>query len=131
VAAVLLVRATDAEHTSPALVGAYSCSYLVGAAISYAVLRRILGGLRTPRLVRFLVRLFIVAAISTAAAVGTAYLLHRIVDEPNLVVAAIWVALITGVDVVLFVGLARLVRLTEVTSVIDTFTRRARVPRRA
>ena len=130
VVAVVLVHATDAAHTSPALVVAYTCSYLVGAAISYAVLLRLLGGLRTPRLVRFLVRLLIVAAISTAAAVGTAYLLHQLVDDPGLVLAAIWVLVVTTIDVVVFVALARVVRLTEVTSVVDTIARRLPLPRR-
>ena len=52
VVAVVLVRATDAEHTAPALVLAYTASYVVGSAVSYLVLRRTLakggGGLATP-----------------------------------------------------------------------------------
>ena len=44
-AAVLLVAATDDRGTSPALVGAYSCAYLVGSVISALVLRQRLGGL--------------------------------------------------------------------------------------
>lgn len=56
VAAVLLVAAASREGTSPALVAAYGTAYAVGSAISYAVLRRRLGGLDTPRLVRFLAR---------------------------------------------------------------------------
>ena len=129
--ALALVSRTDAEHTSPSLVLAYAASYLVGSVISYVVLLRLLGGLRTPILVRFLVRLLLVAAVSTAAAAGTAYLLHQLVDEPGLAVAALWVFLVTAVDVVLFVALARAVRLREVTSVVDTITRRLPLPRRA
>jgi putative peptidoglycan lipid II flippase len=129
-AALLLVRATDAAETSPALVLAYSASYLVGAAISYLVLRRALGGLGTPTLVRFLARMLIVAGVSTAAAAGTAYLLHRVDDEPTWYVAAIWVAVISLVDVVVFVLLARVVRLREVTAVVETVTHRLPLPRR-
>ena len=40
--AVVLVRATDAVHTSPALVVAYIASYAVGSAVSFLVLRRTL-----------------------------------------------------------------------------------------
>ena len=36
-----------AEHTSPALVVAYAASYVVGSAVSYLLLRRRLGGLRS------------------------------------------------------------------------------------
>ncbi|MBI2245414.1 MAG: murein biosynthesis integral membrane protein MurJ, partial [Nocardioides sp.] len=126
VAALLLVRATDAEHTSPALVLAYTASYLVGGMLSYAVLRRLVGGLRTARLVRFLVRTLIAAGISTGAAAATAYLLHRVADDPHWTIAAVWVLLVTIVDVVLFVALARVLRIQEVTTVIDTIGRRLR-----
>ena len=55
VVAIVLVGRTDAEHTSPALVLAYTAAYVVGSFISYPVLRRLLGGLESRRLVRFLV----------------------------------------------------------------------------
>ena len=129
VVALVLVRATDARHTSPSLVLAYTASYLVGSVISYVVLLRLLGGLRTPTLVRFLVRLLIVTAISTAAAAATAYLLHRVDADPHWSVAAVWALLITAVDVVIFAMLARVVRLREVTTVVDMVTRRLRLPR--
>ncbi|CAI9402744.1 murein biosynthesis integral membrane protein MurJ [Nocardioides sp. T2.26MG-1] len=130
-AALLLVRTTDAEHTSPALVLAYTASYLVGAAISYAVLHRLVGGLRTDRLVRFLVRTAIAAGLSTAAAAGTAYLLHLVADDPHWAIAAVWAFCVTAVDVVVFVALARVLHLREVTTVVDTIlgrVRRSRVP---
>jgi putative peptidoglycan lipid II flippase len=129
-AALVLVRATDPEHTSPSLVLAYTASYVVGSLISYVVLLRVLGGLQTRRLGRFLVRLLLIAAVSTAAAAGTAYLLHELVDDPSLALAAVWVLLVTAVDVVVFVLLARVVRLREVTSVVHTITRRLPLPRR-
>ncbi len=129
-AAVLLVRETTNEQTSPALVVAYSASYLVGAAISYAMLRRRLGGLRTPTLVRFLVRMLIAAAVSTAAAAATAALLGLLDDDPSWLVAAARVAVVGLVDVVVLVVMARLLRIREVTSVIETVTRRVPVLRR-
>jgi putative peptidoglycan lipid II flippase len=128
--AVLLVHGTDAEHTSPALVLAYAASYLVGSVVSYAILRRRLGGLRTPTLVRFLVRLFLAVAVSTTAAAGTAYLLHRVQDDPSWGVAALWVALIGAVDVLVLIAMARVMRLREVTTVVDTLTSRLPVLRR-
>lgn len=131
VAALVLVRVTDAEHTSPALVLAYTASYLVGAVISYAVLNRLVGGLRTSRLVRFLVRTALATLISTAAAAGTSYLLHRLADDPHWTLAAVWAFLATAVDVVVFLALARAFHLREVTSVLDAVlgrVRRGRVP---
>ena len=129
VAAVLLVRQATAADTSPALVLAYSCSYLVGAVISYAVLRRLLGGLRTPTLVRFLVRLAIAAAFSTAAAAGAAYLLDVLDDDPGLLLAAVRAGLVGLVDVLVLVLVARALRIREVTSVVETVTRRVPVLR--
>jgi putative peptidoglycan lipid II flippase len=131
VAALVLVRATDPEHTSPALVVAYTASYVVGATLSYVVLRRLLGDLRTPRLVRFLVRMILIALVSTAVAGLAAYALHRIDDQPSWPIAAVWAASITAVDIAVFVVLAKLVRLREVTSVIDTVLRRLPLPRRS
>jgi putative peptidoglycan lipid II flippase len=49
VVAIVLVHRASAAQTSPALVVAYGASYLLGSAISYAMLRRRLGGLETPR----------------------------------------------------------------------------------
>ncbi|GAA4372655.1 murein biosynthesis integral membrane protein MurJ [Nocardioides caricicola] len=128
--AIWLVSDADAEHTSPALVVAYSASYLVGSVVSYAVLRRRLGGLRTPTLVRFLVRLAIAVAVSTAAAAAAAYLLHRVQDDPSWGVAALWVLLVGTVDALVLIAMARVMRLREVTSVVDTLTSRVPLLRR-
>ena len=124
VVALALVTATDAEHTSPALVVAYAASYAVGSVLSYAVLRRVLGGLETPALVRFLVRMAIAVAVSTTAAFVVLRLLGVLGDDPNNAVAALRAMLVTLVDVGLFVVLARFLRLTEVTEVVDMVSRR-------
>lgn len=124
VAAEVLVRATNAEDTSPALVVAYTASYVVGSVISYTVLRGSLGGLHTARLVRFLVRLAIAGAVSTAAAAATAYLLHLVDPAPMWAVAGVWAMVVGAVDVLVLVVMARAMRITEVTAVIGAFTRR-------
>ncbi|GAB6984474.1 murein biosynthesis integral membrane protein MurJ [Nocardioides pyridinolyticus] len=129
-AALLLVRAATAAQTSPALVLAYGASYLVGSAISYAVLRRLLGGLRTPTLVRFLVRMLLAAVAATAAAAGTTYLLDLLDDDPGWLLAAVRVGVVGLVDVVVLLAMARLLRIREVTSVVETITRRVPVLRR-
>jgi putative peptidoglycan lipid II flippase len=127
-AALGLVALADAEQTSPALVLAYGASYVVGAALSYAVLRRVLGGLETPRLVRFLARLAVAALVSTGVALGVAVLLRGLGDDPHLAVAALRAAAVTVVDVGVFLAMARVLRLDEVTAVLGTVT--ARLPGR-
>jgi putative peptidoglycan lipid II flippase len=123
-AAVLLVGRTDPVHTSPALVVAYAVSYAVGSVASYAVLRGQLGGLDTRRLVRFLVRMGIAVAVSTAVAYLVARGLGGLAERPNQLVAAGRALAVTLTDAVVFVAAARMLRLTEVTSVLDTVMRR-------
>ena len=131
VVAVALVRATDAEHTAPALVLAYTASYVVGSAVSYLVLRRSLakggGGLATPTTVRFLVRLLVATGIAGFASWGMATVLPGH-DDPSHLLALLRLVLVGGANVLVFLVLARLMRLTEVNEVIDTVTRRLRRP---
>jgi len=129
-AALLLARAATAEQTSPALVLAYSVAYVVGALVSTRVLARVLGGLGLGVLARFALRLLVVAALSTAGAFGAHLLLARLGPDPGVAVALGRAVATTVVDVVLFVVLSRLLRLTEVTEVMDTITRRLPVPGR-
>jgi putative peptidoglycan lipid II flippase len=126
VVALLLVHEATAAQTSPALVLAYGSSYLLGSVISYAMLRRRLGGLETPRLVRFLVRLLIAAGISAGITAGLRHLLPGGGDDVSHVLAAVRVVVLGGVDVLLFVTLAGFMRVREVSTVVDTVLRRQR-----
>jgi putative peptidoglycan lipid II flippase len=131
VAALVIVHHADARDTAPGLVLAYAASYLVGALISYAVLRSSLGGLRSRRLLRFVVRLLVAAAVATAAvglviaAIGTPS-----VDDP-LWQAVLRLAVAGFVELVVLVAMARLLRIHEVTSLVHAFTRRLPVPSRS
>jgi putative peptidoglycan lipid II flippase len=125
-AAILLVREATAEQTSPALVLAYTASYVVGAVVSTAVLARHLGGLDVRRLGGFVLRLLLVATASTAIAWLAARLLAGLGEDPTLPVALLRAGAVAAVDLVAFLLLARLARLTEVTEVLDTVTRRLR-----
>ncbi|QBR94469.1 murein biosynthesis integral membrane protein MurJ [Nocardioides euryhalodurans] len=131
--AVLLVRESTAAQTSPALVLAYGSSYLVGAIVSSVVLVRRLRadagpGTRVPgsaaSLLGFVGRLLLAALVSTAAAYVVHLLLGVLGPDPHLVVALLRALAVTTVDVVVFVLLARLLRLEEVTGVLDTVLRR-------
>ena len=124
VLAVVLVEQTSARNTSPALVVAYTGSYLVGAAGSYLLLRSIVGGLDTALLVRFLVRLAIAAGLSTAVAWLALRGLDTVTDDPGKPMALLTLVLVLGVDGLVLVLLARLLRITEVTSVVELVSRR-------
>jgi putative peptidoglycan lipid II flippase len=124
VLAILLVREATAAQTSPALVIAYSSSYVLGSLVSYLLLRGRLGGLETPTLVRFVVRLLVAAGVSTLIAWAFGQVLPGDTDDVSHLVAAIRLVVLGGIDVGLFLVLARLLRITEVTTVIDMLVRR-------
>ena len=119
-AALVLVGRTDPRGTAPALVLAYLTAYAAGSSASYLVLNRLVGGLESAALVRFLVRMAIAAAGGTATAYLLARLLHAAQDgPPSALVAAGTVGLLTLADAVVFLVLARLLRIQEVTAVLD------------
>ena len=124
VVAILLVRQATAAQTSPALVIAYSASYVLGSAVSYTLLRGRLGGLETPALVRFTVRLLVAAGVSTLVAWAVGRVLPGHTDDVSHLVAAVRVVLLGGIDVAVFLVLARAMRIAEVTAVVDTLVRR-------
>nr|WP_272917748.1 murein biosynthesis integral membrane protein MurJ [Nocardioides flavescens] len=125
VTAVTYVGLVGPERTSPALVLAYASAYAVGSAISYALLRRRLGGLRTRELLAFGGRLAIAAGLATALTIPVAQVLDGLADDPGKVVAAVRLVAVGAVDVLLYLVLARLVRLREVGQVLATLTGRA------
>ncbi len=126
VAALALVAATSAAHTSPALVIAYAASYVVGSVVSYLLLRHLLGGLRSRRLLVFGGRLAIATGLATGLTFPVAQVLDGLADDPGLVVAAVRLVAVGAVDVLLFLVFARLLRIEEVSQVLATLTRRAR-----
>jgi len=133
VLAVLLASGAAPARTAPGLVVAYAGSYLVGAIGSYALLRRVLGGLETPVLVRFLVRLVIAAGVAAAVAWAVKYGVQQLWPPAGDPASAgqkgpaLAVLMLTGiVDVAVFVGLARAMRITEVTALFGLFTARLR-----
>jgi len=124
VLALVFVQRASAHDTSPALVLAYGGSYLVGALGSYLLLRHLLGGLETPVLLRFLVRLLVAAGPATLVAYGLARALDSVVGEPGFWTAAATTAGVMAVAAGVYLGLARLLRISEATAVLDVLTRR-------
>jgi putative peptidoglycan lipid II flippase len=128
--AVTLVGLVEPVWTSPALVVAYTGAYAVGAALSFGLLTRQLGGLRLTTLATFAVRLVAAAGLAALVALALRFAVDRLRDDlpqgESWPWAAVEVMVLTGGAVGVFLLAARLLALHEVTSVVATVTRRAR-----
>jgi len=124
--ALLLVPGRPPEETAPTLVVAYLVSYAVGAVVSFVLLRRTVGGLETPRLVRFLVRMALVLAVAGAAAWAVERALAGLGDHPGPLPSLLRGGLSAGAGMLVVVGGAHLLRVREVTSLVDTVAARLR-----
>jgi putative peptidoglycan lipid II flippase len=126
VAALLLTHGAPASETAPRLVLAYACSYGVGAVASYTLLSRTVGGLAGRRLLRFVVRLALAVGISAAVALGLRELLDDLVPGTSTWNAVLDLVVVgTGFGAV-YLALARVLRISEVTEVLALVTRRLR-----
>jgi putative peptidoglycan lipid II flippase len=124
VAAILLTRGASPAETAPRLVIAYACSYAVGAITSYVVLSRTVGGLAGRRLVRFLVRLLIAVGIGAAAAWGLREAMGDLVPGDGKLHAVLDLVVVGLGFAAIYLAVARVLRITEVTDVMRLITRR-------
>ena len=125
VLAVLITRSVTPDDVASGLVLAYIGAYAVGAAVSYALLRHLLGGLHTGRLVRFLVRLLAATSVAAAAAWGVRYgVTTAWPGGDGKVQALATLVAVVLVDVVIFVMLARALRIAEVSRMLELVTAR-------
>jgi putative peptidoglycan lipid II flippase len=131
VAAILLTHDAPPSQTAPRLVLAYACSYGVGAVTSYTLLSREVGGLAGKRLVRFLVRLSIAVGLSAAAAWGLRELLADQVPGTGTWHAVLDLAIVGVVYLAIYLGMARMLRISEVNDVMALVTRRLTLRRRS
>ncbi len=126
VTAILLTRGAPDSETAPRLVLAYTCSYAVGATLSYTLLSREVGGLAGRRLMRFLVRLAIAVAISAGVAWGLRQGMNELVAGTGTWNAVLDLVVIGVVYLTIYLGAARLLRISEVNDVMALVTRRLR-----
>jgi putative peptidoglycan lipid II flippase len=126
VVALLLVPSRPPEDTAPMLVVAYLASYSVGAVVSFVLLRRTVGGLETPQLLRFLVRMALVLAFTGAAAWGVERALAGMGQYPGPFPSLLRGGLSAAAGMLIFLAGARLLRVREVTSLVDTVAARLR-----
>jgi putative peptidoglycan lipid II flippase len=120
VAAVLLLD-------NPALVAtglafAYSAAYLIGLPISFSRLRRKLGDLNAEELIRHCVRLLIAVIPAAIAAWLISWVFTTQFDSTSMLALGLVIAGVVAVG--LFVLLARLMRIHEVTEIISNVLRR-------
>ncbi len=124
--ATALVPSRPPAETAPMLVVAYLTSYAVGAVVSYVALRRTVGGLQTPQLVRFLARMALVLLAAGAAAWLVELGLSGLGERPGPVVGLLRGCLSGLAGALVLLGLARLLRVREVTTLVDTVAARLR-----
>ena len=126
----MLVGRADPGNTSPMLVLGYTAAYGVGSLLSFTVLARRLGGLPAASLLGFVARLLVASAIGAGAAwlvdLGLDELLGQAPGAGGWWWAAVDVAVLGLVAVGVLVLLARVLRLQEVTTVIDIVGARLR-----
>jgi putative peptidoglycan lipid II flippase len=124
--ALLLSRPADPGEIAAGLVLAYGGAYLVGAVGSYLLLRHVLGGLETPVLARFLLRL----TLATGLAGGAGWLVRAGLDEvltgEGKGRAVLVVAAVTVTGAVVYLLASRVLRITEVKAVTGLVTSRLR-----
>ncbi|THV10150.1 murein biosynthesis integral membrane protein MurJ [Nocardioides caeni] len=132
--AITFVRRVDPWDTAPVLVLAYGCAYAVGAVLSGTLLIRLVrrggaaGAARPGRWLAWLTRLLLAAAAVFVVATGIRLIVGDTLAElgvgDGLVTALLEVAIVGGAGAATLLGVAGLLRLSEVTSVVDTVTRR-------
>lgn len=126
IALVALVAQADPRRTAPALVVAYLAAYVVGSAVSYHQLRTRLGGLDTPRLVRFVVRTLLACGVASLTTWLLLLALHGLWSDPGPVLAGLRAAVAGLGGIVAYVLAARSMRVREVTGVLDMVAGRLR-----
>jgi len=126
VAAMLLVGATPPVDTAPMLVVANLLSYLVGSVISFVVLRRTLGELQGAQLLRFAVRMALVLAVAAAVTWTAQWSMSGLGEEPHPLVSLARGGFSGLLGLVTVLVGARLLRVREVTSLVDTVAARLR-----
>jgi putative peptidoglycan lipid II flippase len=130
--AVLITGAVTADDVASGLVLAYVGAYAVGAVVSYSYLSHLVGGLHTGTLVRFLARLVLATGVAAGVALGVRYGVGELWPTGDgKVRALVRLVLVAGVDVTLFLLLARALRIREITGVLQLMTARLRRNRAA
>jgi putative peptidoglycan lipid II flippase len=123
--ALLAYAALPLSQKMIGVAAAYAVTYAAGLALSTAVLRRRTGGLDGARVVRTYVRLLVAGVVAGGLAWTASWLVSRPLD-PGAVSSLAGLAAGGLVLLVTYVGVARALRVTELTELLDTVRRRIR-----
>ncbi len=127
VLAITLTAVVQPEYVAPALAVAYGSSYAVGALVSIALLSRRLGGLAGRELVRFVVRVATAAVPAAGLAWVSLELLQRLgLDVDSKRDSLVLLAVGGGIGIVVYIGLARLLHITEISRMVDLVVSRGK-----
>jgi putative peptidoglycan lipid II flippase len=127
VLAITLTTMVEPQHVAPALALAYGASYLVGALISLTLLSHRIGGLQKVDLLEFVGRVLgaaVPAALLAALSLGLleASGLHVGNKADSLVLLTVGAVL----GLLVYILVARLLRIDEIRQVVSVVTRRGR-----
>jgi putative peptidoglycan lipid II flippase len=123
--AVLLTRDVPGNDVASALVLAYVGAYVAGATVSYTVLRRLLGGLETSRLLGFLARILVAGAAAAVLAWAARLGLDALwADGDGKARALVSIGIVGVVGGAVLLLMSRLLRIREVTGVLEMVTAR-------
>ena len=126
VAAVLLVSQASPHSTAPALAMAYGTAYAVGSVVSYVVLHRSLGNLGTRELLGFLAKMLLATGVAAVFTTVAGWSISTLGDPTGNGWALLRVALTGLVGVSVTLVLAYVLRVREVSALLDTVTSRLR-----
>ncbi len=124
VLAILLTRHASPAGTAPGLVIAYGGAYAIGAVCSYLLLRHVLGGLETPALARFLVRLVVAAGAAALVGLAVRYGFEQSWPGDGKLRAVVVMSSITLAGAGVYLTLSRVLKITEVTGILRLVARR-------
>jgi len=119
--------ATSGDHGSLALIAlavGYVGSYWITLALGWRVLSRQIGGLQTARTVRTLVRMLLAGLGSWLVMLAAQHVLADHLALSHKVAALLDIAVVGALGLVVYLGLARLMRITEVTEMVTMVRRR-------
>lgn len=129
--AIGLTAVADPEDVAPVLALAYGASYAVGALVSLTVLSRRLGGFGRRELLGFLGRVAVAAAVAAGLAAAAVLGLRAAgLDTADKADSLVLLAAGGLVGAAAYVGVARVLRVSEVARIVGLVTSRIR-PRRS
>src|SRR5690606_7003803 len=117
--AILFTSLVPAGYGAAALAAAYASAYACGALVSWLVLRRALGTLDGHRMLRFALRALLVSLLSAVTSWMLWWLLNGSEPDPEPALSFVRGAAVGVVHLTVFLGLARLFRIRELSELVQ------------